>query len=117
MQRLTVDFGSPRVLAAVVKLDSLATSAKTCIPFISNIFLMNRGLTDEALVDLLQIAHGNECKRIVFLSSIAAKLPELTLGKLHLQQEQRILASPIQARIVRATAFMSNTLQWAESIK
>jgi len=94
-----------------------ADAIKKALSDVSHIFLMNRGLTDEALVDLLQIAHGNECKRIVFLSSIAAKLAELTLGKLHLQQEQRIFASPIQARIVRATAFMSNTLQWAESIK
>jgi uncharacterized protein YbjT (DUF2867 family) len=94
-----------------------ADTLKKALTDVSHIFLMNRGLTDESLADLLQIAHGNECKRIVFLSSIAAKLPQLTLGKLHLQQERRLLASPIPARIVRATAFMSNTLQWAESIK
>ncbi|QEE28794.1 NAD-dependent epimerase/dehydratase family protein [Terriglobus albidus] len=90
---------------------------KTALAGVSHLFLMNRGLTDESLGDLLDIAHGNQCKRMVFLSSIAAKLPELTLGKLHLQQEQRILASSIQARILRATAFMSNALQWAQSIK
>jgi uncharacterized protein YbjT (DUF2867 family) len=94
-----------------------ADTLKKALSGVSHIFLMNRGLTDESLADLLQIARRNECKRIVFLSSIAAKLPQLTLGKLHLQQEERILASPIPARVVRATAFMSNTLQWAESIK
>lgn len=84
---------------------------------VSHLFLMNRGLTDDTLDDLLQIAGARGCQRIVFLSSVVANFPDSMLGRLHLQQEERILRSSVGSRVFRATALMTNAFQWIDSIK
>jgi uncharacterized protein YbjT (DUF2867 family) len=57
-------------------------------------------------------------RHIVELSALGADIePGITLGRWHRQAERRLMASGIAWTILRPAAFMSNSLDWADTIK
>jgi (4-alkanoyl-5-oxo-2,5-dihydrofuran-3-yl)methyl phosphate reductase len=80
-------------------------------------FLMNGALEDGVFRRLVEIAREKGVRRLVFLSSQAAAEPGSLVGQLHKGKEDALLASGLEAAIVRAGGFMSNTNQWLASIK
>ncbi len=65
-----------------------------------------------------RIAKASGVKTIVFLSSGAIESKaENFIGQIHLHTEELIRKSDVKWTFLRPGAFMSNTLQWARSIK
>ncbi len=80
-------------------------------------FLMNPGMLDDPFQDLLTTAKRQGTSRVVFLSSLFASDPDTFVGAMQKQKEDAILASGLQAAVLRPGGFMSNIFQWAPSIK
>jgi (4-alkanoyl-5-oxo-2,5-dihydrofuran-3-yl)methyl phosphate reductase len=80
-------------------------------------FLMNGGLDDGVFRRLVAIAAEQGVSRVVFLSSQTAADPSSLIGELHRRKEEALLSSGLEAAIIRAGGFMSNTNQWVSSIK
>lgn len=80
------------------------------------VFLMSQSPDQQAFARLIDAAKSSGQPRIVFLSSLAAKQPELQIGILHKQKEDTIRASGLLATFVRPGGFMSNVYQWIGSI-
>jgi len=81
------------------------------------IFMMNGALDGGLFRNLLAIAKDRGVRRIVFLSSLFAADSGSSIGRLHKDKEDALLASGVEAAVVRAGGFMSNTYQWVQSIK
>jgi (4-alkanoyl-5-oxo-2,5-dihydrofuran-3-yl)methyl phosphate reductase len=81
------------------------------------VFLMNGSLPDGVFRRLIGIASERGVQRVVFLSSLFAADPGSPIGRLHKEKEDAVLASGLDAAIVRAGGFMSNANQWLGSIK
>jgi uncharacterized protein YbjT (DUF2867 family) len=82
------------------------------------VFLMNGGLSIRNLPQLLTAITAGNRPRIVFLSSLLANDPDrFQIGRVHIEQEDAIRASGLPAQFIRPGGFMSNSLQWAGSIK
>ena len=81
------------------------------------IFMMNGALDGGLFRNLLAIAKDRGVRRIVFLSSLFAADSGSSIGRLHKDKEDALLASGVEAVVVRAGGFMSNTYQWVQSIK
>jgi uncharacterized protein YbjT (DUF2867 family) len=85
---------------------------------IEAVFLMNGGLAIGNLSQLLTPLKTEDQPHIVFLSSSLANDPNrFQIGRKHLEQEETIRASGLAAHFIRPGGFMSNTFQWAGSIK
>jgi uncharacterized protein YbjT (DUF2867 family) len=72
---------------------------------------------EEATRSFVAAAKASGAPRIVMLSSLLAAMPESPLGRHHLEKEQIIRDSGLPSCFLRPGMFMSNTFQWAESIK
>jgi uncharacterized protein YbjT (DUF2867 family) len=81
------------------------------------VFLMNGGLDDGLFGRLVGIAKEQSVRRLVFLSSQFAAEPGSLIGQMHKGKEDALLASGLEAAIIRAGGFMSNANQWLGSIK
>lgn len=81
------------------------------------IFLMNGALPDPVFLKLIDLAIEKSVRRIVFLSSLFAADSALPIGRMHKGKEDALLASGLEAAIVRGGSFMSNANQWLGSIK
>jgi uncharacterized protein YbjT (DUF2867 family) len=84
---------------------------------IDAVFLMNRGPDKESFQAFVDRAKTEGCQKIVFLSSLAANNPELSVGRMHKEKEDVIRASGLAGFFVRPGGFMSNAYQWIPSIK
>ena len=85
---------------------------------IEAVFLMNGGLAISELSPLLDAIMVESRPRIVFLSSLLASEPgRFQIGRAHIEEEDAIRASGLPAYFIRPGGFMSNTYQWAGSIK
>jgi len=80
------------------------------------VFVMSQSPDQQAFARLIDAAKLFGQPRIVFLSSLAAKQPDLQIGVLHKQKEDTIRASGLPAVFVRPGGFMSNSYQWIPSI-
>jgi uncharacterized protein YbjT (DUF2867 family) len=80
------------------------------------VFLMSQSPDQQAFARLIDAVKASGQPRIVFLSSLAAKQPELQIGVLHKQKEETIRTSGLPATFVRPGGFMSNVYQWIASI-
>jgi len=80
------------------------------------VFVMSQSPDQQAFARLIDAAKLSGQPRIVFLSSLAAKQPDLQIGVLHKQKEDTIRASGLPAVFVRPGGFMSNSYQWIRSI-
>jgi uncharacterized protein YbjT (DUF2867 family) len=81
------------------------------------VFMMNGALDGGLFRRLMAIAKEQGSPRVVFLSSLFAADPGSAIGRLHKDKEDALLASGLNAAIVRAGGFMSNTWQWLASIQ
>jgi (4-alkanoyl-5-oxo-2,5-dihydrofuran-3-yl)methyl phosphate reductase len=81
------------------------------------VFLMNGALDDGVFRRLIDLARGQGVRRAVFLSSLYAAEPGSPIGRLHKAKEDTLIESGLEAAIIRAGGFMSNTNQWVGSIK
>jgi uncharacterized protein YbjT (DUF2867 family) len=80
------------------------------------VFVMSQSPDQEAFARLINVVKSSGQPRIVFLSSLAARQPDLQIGVLHKQKEDTIRASGLAATFVRPGGFMSNSYQWIRSI-
>jgi uncharacterized protein YbjT (DUF2867 family) len=80
------------------------------------VFLMSQNPDPQAFARLIDAAKSSGEPRIVFLSSSAAKQPDLQIGVLHSRKEDTIRASGLPAVFLRPGGFMSNSYQWIHSI-
>jgi len=90
---------------------------KSALDGIKAVFLMNRGPDQNSFAKFVEAARESGVEKIVFLSTLAAADPSLTIGKMHKQQEDIIRASGMTAKLLRPGGFMSNTFGWIGSIK
>jgi uncharacterized protein YbjT (DUF2867 family) len=81
------------------------------------VFLMNGALDDGVFRRLVELARERGVRRIVFLSSQFAADPASLIGQLHRSKEEALRSSGLEAAIIRAGGFMSNTNQWVGTIK
>lgn len=92
---------------------------------VEGVFLMDGGpggLTlegsgGEAFRKLLDSAAQVGKPRIVFLSSILAKEPDLAIGRMHKEKEDAIRESGLKGKFLRPSGFMSNSFQWIGTIE
>jgi uncharacterized protein YbjT (DUF2867 family) len=95
-----------------------AASLRAAAKGVHGVFLMNGTLDGAAFAGLLEALKAEGVRRIVFLSSVLAALPDLAIGQLHKAKEDAIAAAGFEHSIVRATGFMSNVIgQWLPSIR
>ncbi len=80
-------------------------------------FLMNGAAEVGTFPRLIEAAHKEKVPRIVFLSSLFASLRGTNIGRVHEEKENTIRQVGIPGHFLRAGGFMSNTRQWAPSIK
>lgn len=90
---------------------------KPALEGIKAVFLMNRGPDQKSFAEFVHAARESGVEKVVFLSTLAAGNPSLTIGKLHKQQEDAIRASGVTVKVLRPGGFMSNTFGWIGSIK
>ena len=90
---------------------------KPALEGIRAVFLMNRGPDQKSFEEFVSAARDLGVQKIVFLSTLAAADPSLTIGKMHKDQEDTIRASGIVAKMLRPGGFMSNTFGWIGSVK
>ena len=81
------------------------------------VFLMNPAAEVGNFPQLIAAAQKQQARRIVFLSSLFASIPGIKIGEVHKKKEDAIRQAGIQAYFLRAGGFMSNSRQWAASIK
>ena len=81
------------------------------------VFLMNLAQTPAVFTRLLDAIQPSGPARIVFLSTLLASRPGFQLGRLHLEKENAIRSSGLPRHILRPGGFMSNTRQWAGTIR
>jgi uncharacterized protein YbjT (DUF2867 family) len=81
------------------------------------VFMMNGALDGGLFRQLMAIAKEQGSPRVVFLSSLFAADPALAIGRLHKDKEDVLLASGLEAAVVRAGSFMSNAYQWIGTIQ
>ncbi|WP_437321684.1 NAD(P)H-binding protein [Sorangium sp. So ce385] len=62
-------------------------------------------------------AQASGAPRVVLLSSISAGAPEVELARRHAEREHFVRSSGLRWTFVRPGTFMSNTFQWARSIR
>jgi len=84
---------------------------------IERVFLMNRGPDENTFGAFVNAAREQGVEKIVFLSSLAALNPAITMGKMHKDQEDALRNSGIATKCLRPGGFMTNTLGWIRSIK
>jgi uncharacterized protein YbjT (DUF2867 family) len=84
---------------------------------IKAVFLMNRGPDGKSFAEFVSVTCEQGVQKIVFLSTLAAADPGLTIGKMHREQEDAIRAFGLVANFLRPGGFMSNTYGWIGSIK
>jgi uncharacterized protein YbjT (DUF2867 family) len=101
---VTGDFGKPE-------------SFRPALAGVRGVFLMNRGADRKTFGEFAGVAREEGVKKIVFLSTLAAANPALTIGQIHKEQEDAVRASGLTAKILRPGGFMSNTFGWIGSIK
>jgi uncharacterized protein YbjT (DUF2867 family) len=80
-------------------------------------FVVNGGSDVETFKRLLSALKSHGAPRIVFLSSLLASWPGFQIGQMHLAKEDAIRQSGLHGTFLRPGAFMSNSFQWAGSIK
>lgn len=90
---------------------------KPALEGVKAMFLMNRGPDEKTFEEFVGAARNLGVEKIVFLSTLAAADPALTIGKIHKNQEDSIRASGIVTKLLRPGGFMSNTFGWIGSIK
>lgn len=83
----------------------------------AGVFLMSPAAEVGAFPRLIAEAAKQRVPRIVFLSSLFASVAGMQIGKVHKEKEDAIRASGIPGHFLRAGGFMSNSLQWATTIK
>ncbi|HEX7683050.1 MAG TPA: NAD(P)H-binding protein [Trinickia sp.] len=84
---------------------------------VKGVFMMNIGEA-EAFERLVARARSRGVSRIAFLSTLMVEMaPDTALARMHAQKEAIILASGLEARLLRPTGFMSNSLLWAPGIR
>ncbi|WP_437932458.1 SDR family oxidoreductase [Sorangium sp. So ce291] len=71
----------------------------------------------EHVRNFLAAAQASGAPRVVLLSSFSAGAPTVQLAKHHAEREHLVRASGLPWTFVRPGTFMSNTFQWARSIK
>ncbi len=98
------DFGSPESFARAIE-------------GVEGVFLMNGGPAGSPFQGLLDALKANGQPRVVFLSTILAARPGFRIGQMHKDKEDAIREAGLVGRFVRAGGFMSNALQWAETIR
>lgn len=81
------------------------------------IFMMNGAIDGGLFRTLMSIAKEQGVRRVVFLSSLFAADAGSSIGQLHKDKEEALQSSGLEAAIIRAGGFMSNTYQWVQSIK
>ncbi|WP_437282960.1 NAD(P)H-binding protein [Sorangium sp. So ce375] len=65
----------------------------------------------------LAAAQASGAPRVVLLSSLSAGAPTVQLAHRHAEREHLVKASGLRWTVVRPGTFMSNTFQWARSIR
>jgi uncharacterized protein YbjT (DUF2867 family) len=108
---------SPDLIEAAVGDFTQPESFGAAVAGAEAVFLMNGALPDAVFRQLLTLARRQGVKRAVFLSSLFAADPGSPIGRLHKEKEDALLASGLEAAILRAGGFMSNTNQWVGSIR
>ncbi|MGG1947846.1 NAD(P)H-binding protein [Trinickia sp. NRRL B-1857] len=84
---------------------------------VQGVFFMNIGGA-ESFGALVERACACQVERAVMLSTAMVEfLPETMLGRAHREKEDMLAAASLDARFVRPTGFMSNTLLWAPGIR
>ncbi|WP_437663455.1 SDR family oxidoreductase [Sorangium sp. So ce1182] len=71
----------------------------------------------EHVRNFIAAAQASGAPRVVLLSSFSAGAPTVQLAKHHAEREHLVRASGLPWTFVRPGTFMSNTFQWARSIK
>ena len=85
---------------------------------IQRMFLLSVGPANEPIVNAIEAAGRAGVRHVAFLSSMGSNLdPAPQMGKWHKEKEQLIESSGLEWTFLRPGMFMSNTLQWAETIK
>ena len=84
---------------------------------VEGVFLMNGAAEIGAFPRLIVAAQKQKVPRIVFLSSLFASIPGVNIGRIHKEKEDAIRHAGIPGYFLRAGGFMSNSRQWASSIK
>jgi uncharacterized protein YbjT (DUF2867 family) len=81
------------------------------------VFLMNGALDSKVFRRLVAMTKEKKVTRAVFLSTLFVADAASPIGQLHKNKEDALLASGLEAVIVRAGGFMSNAYQWLASIR
>ena len=81
------------------------------------VFLMNGAAEVGTFPGLIAAAQKQKVPRIVFLSSLFASILGVSIGRIHKEKEDAIRQAGIPGHFLRAGGFMSNSRQWAASIK
>jgi len=90
-----------------------AESMKSVLDGVQKVFLIQTPDSD----DFPGLAKQSGVEHIVFLSAAAIEVPiDNVIGQTHLQKEELIKESGVAWTFLRPGAFMSNTLQWTNSI-
>jgi uncharacterized protein YbjT (DUF2867 family) len=84
---------------------------------VEGLYLMNRGLDESRLHEVLVSAKDKGVPRIVFLSTLLAGAADSQIGRLHKIEEDAIRDSGVPSAFIRPGGFMSNTFQWAPGIR
>ena len=92
-------------------------SFQSALTGVHGVFLMNRSIDLKSLSDFLSAGTNQGVKKVVYLSTLAASAPDLTIGQMHKEQEDVIRASGVTTKILRPGGFMSNAFGWIGSIK
>jgi len=100
----TGDFGQPGSLRAALQ-------------GIEKLFLMSQEMGASQVEAATKAAGQAGVKQIVLLSSLGSETPVFALGKWHADREAHVRASGIPWTFLRPGMFMTNALQWADSIK
>jgi uncharacterized protein YbjT (DUF2867 family) len=80
-------------------------------------FLLTLGFGPEQDVNAVQAATGAGVRHVVKLSTLEAAEAAVTIGKWHREREDVIRASGLAWTFLRPGMYMSNALQWADTVK
>jgi uncharacterized protein YbjT (DUF2867 family) len=105
-----------RLEVAVGDLTQTDTLAKALVA-VEGVFLMNGVLDGTAFRQAIEAMKAAGRPRVVFLSTLFAADPNSPIGQVHKDKEDVIRASGLRGRFVRAGNFMTNTLQWLDTIR
>jgi uncharacterized protein YbjT (DUF2867 family) len=84
---------------------------------IEKLYLMSSEIGSRHIAAAVAAARQANVQHIVLLSSLGSANPELALGRWHHEREESVRAAGIPWTFLRPGMFMSNTLQWANTIK